>query len=607
MCGIVGYIGNKRANEVLINGLLKLEYRGYDSAGLAVIENKKIVCLKNIGRVNNLYNIKGIKDLESTIGIAHTRWATHGKPSQINAHPQLDSSNTFAVVHNGIIENYNEIKEKLINEGYKFVSQTDTEVIPNLISHYMKTEKNLLKATHKACQEFKGSYAIAVISKDEPDKIVTAKKDSPMVIGVSKNEKFIASDMQAILEHTKDIYLLEDGEFAEVTRDSLKFFDANLNEETKKIEKIEWDENSSSKNGYEDYMLKEIFEQPRAIKETIRSRLNQDGECRFEELDFSKNDLQNINKIKIVACGTAMHAGLVAEKTFESLLNIETEVEIASEFRYKNPIIDEKTLAIFISQSGETADTIASLKLAKRKHCKTISISNVYGSSITRVADYSIYTHAGPEIAVASTKAYTSQVMLLEILAIHFANILGREEELTKKLKKDLLKLPEAIEETLKCTEEIKQIASDVYKEKDIFFIGRGIDYPVTLEASLKLKEISYIHSEAYPAGELKHGPIALIENGITVVGIITDKSLVEKTISNIQEVATRGAKIILVTNQNIKNTNFYRTIKLPSVNKMISPIISVIPMQLFAYYVAKLKNLDVDKPRNLAKSVTVE
>ena len=607
MCGIVGYIGDRKANKVLINGLLKLEYRGYDSAGIAVLENNNIVCIKNVGRVGGLQKKEGINDLDSTIGIAHTRWATHGKPSEINAHPHLDCTGKFAVVHNGIIENYNELKTKLIDEGYTFVSQTDTEVIPNLINYYYKEEKDLLKATYRACKDFKGSYAIEVVSSIEPDKIIVARKDSPIVIGVNGDEKFVASDIPAVLEYTKNFYLINDGEFVELTRNSIKFYDKDFKEIKKEIAKIEWDERAGSKDGYEDYMIKEIYEQPKAIRETIGSRLKEDEKCEFTDLNFDKEFLKSINKIKIVACGTAMHAGLVAEKVFEKLLRIETEVEVASEFRYNDTIIDEKTLSIFISQSGETADTIAALKLAKKNHSKTIAISNVIGSSITREADYTIYTHAGPEIAVASTKAYTSQVVLLEILAIYFAEILEKDEKKVKELKDDILGLPKKVEETLKNEEQIKELAKNIVDKKDVFFIGRGIDYTVSLEDSLKLKEVSYIHSDAYAAGELKHGPIALIENGVPVIATMTDEKLVKKSISNLQEVITRGAKAIVVTNQDLKEYNFENVIQIPRVNKLLSPVISVIPMQLFAYYVAKYKNIDVDKPRNLAKSVTVE
>lgn len=607
MCGIVGYIGKNKASEILINGLLKLEYRGYDSAGIAVIEDKNIVCKKDVGRVKNLYNLEGINDLNGTIGIAHTRWATHGKPSRTNAHPHLDTFNTFAVVHNGIIENYNELKEELINKGYKFYSQTDSEVIPNLVNYYYKEEHDLLKAVNRACKDLKGSYAIEVISKDEPDKIVVARKDSPMVIGIANDQKFIASDIPAVLEYTKDFYLLADGEFVELTRDQINFYDQDLNKIEKKTERIEWSETASSKEGYEDYMLKEIYEQPKAIRETIGSRLKQNEKCQFDDIEIDKKYLKSINKIRIVACGTAMYAGLVAQNTFEKLLSIDTEVEVASEFRYRDPLINEKTLAIFVSQSGETADTIAALKLAKRKGCKTISVTNVLGSSITREADYTIYTHAGPEIAVASTKAYTSQVVLLELLAIYFAEVLEVANEEVEALKSSILELPKKIEETLKVEEEIKELAKEIYQQRDVFFIGRGIDYTATREASLKLKEISYIHSDAYQAGELKHGPIALIENGITVIGIISDKKLLKKSVSNLQEVITRGANVVVVTNKNLSKYNFKRVIEVPETNKLISPILTVIPMQLLAYYVAKAKKLDVDKPRNLAKSVTVE
>lgn len=607
MCGIVGYIGKNKANEILINGLLKLEYRGYDSAGIAVVENKEIVCKKDMGRVRNLYNLEGINELKSTIGIAHTRWATHGKPSKVNAHPHLDNYNMFAVVHNGIIENYNELKEELVEKGYKFYSQTDTEVIPNLVNYYYNEEKDLLKAVNNTCKDLKGSYAIEVISKDEPDKIIVARKDSPMVIGIAGDDKFIASDIPAVLEYTRDFYLLADGEFVELTRDKIEFYDENLNKIDKKIEKIEWSEKASSKEGYEDYMLKEIYEQPKAIRETIGSRLKENEKCQFDDLGLDKNYLQSINKIKIVACGTAMYAGLVAKNTFERLLKIDTEVEVASEFRYRDPLIDEKTLAIFISQSGETADTIAALKLAKHKKCKTISVTNVIGSSITREAHYTIYTHAGPEIAVASTKAYTSQVVLLELLAIYFAEVLEISSEEVRNLKNDIQELPKKVEEALKTEEEVKELANEIYEQQDVFFIGRGIDYTVTREASLKLKEISYIHSDAYQAGELKHGPIALIENGITVIGIISDKKLVKKSVSNLQEVITRGANAIVVTDKDLSKYNFKKIIKVPETNKLLSPILTVIPMQLLAYYVAKAKKLDVDKPRNLAKSVTVE
>ena len=612
MCGIVGYIGNKKAVPVLINGLRSLEYRGYDSAGLSVLENNKIVVMKDKGRVANLEQIEGIHDLTSSIGIAHTRWATHGKPSKENSHPHMDNSEQFVVVHNGIIENYHELREFLAEKGYHFLSQTDTEVIPNLIHYYythgITDDDKFLRAVKSAVDDLKGSYAIEVISKLHPDRIVVVRKDSPLVIGKGKNENFIASDIPAILAHTKDFYLLDDNEYATVYQDHVQFFDNTLMEHTKAIKNIEWDATAAEKNGYEDYMLKEIYEQPNAIRETIGSRFKLGEKCSFDDIDISKEYLSKINKIWIVACGTAMHAGLVGKNALEKLCRIPTEVDIASEFRYRDPIVDDKTLCIYISQSGETADTIAALKLAKSKGAKTLAVSNVIGSSITREADYTIYTHAGPEIAVASTKAYTSQVVLMVILAMYFAEILGTcSDNEIECLKSDVLDLPSKIETVLDDVENIEKFAKKVYTEHDMYFLGRGIDYNVSLEGSLKLKEISYIHSEAYAAGELKHGPIALIENDVTVIGILTDPNLIEKSISNIQEVITRGAKTLIVTNQKLPNASFDYVVNLPETNHLISPILSVIPLQLFAYYIAKNKGLDVDKPRNLAKSVTVE
>lgn len=612
MCGIVGYIGTKKASPILINGLIRLEYRGYDSAGISTIEKDYLSIMKDQGRVKNLYNLKGIDDLEGTIGIAHTRWATHGKPSKKNSHPHMDNSKTFSVVHNGIIENFNELKDFLIKNGYTFYSETDTEIIPNLIHYYYEKEtgndiSKFLKAVKNACLDFKGSFALEIICKDYPDNMIVVRKDSPIVIGKGDEENYISSDIPAILSFTRNFYLLNDLEFAVLSRNDISFYDSKLNPINKEIKNIEWNASSAEKDGFEDFMLKEIYEQPTAIRETIGARLSENAKCEFEELNFTKDYLKSINKIYIVACGTAMHAGLVAKHSLEKLCKIQTEVDIASEFRYRDPLLDEKTLCIFISQSGETADTIAALKLSKEKGAKTIAISNVIGSSITREAHYSICTHAGPEIAVASTKAYTSQVILLTILSIYFAEILEVNNSKIDTLKKDILELPKKIEDTLKVSKNIESFAKKVYQEKDIFFLGRGIDETVAKEGSLKLKEISYIHSESYAAGELKHGPIALIEKGITVIGIMTDKNLVEKTISNIHEVITRGAKTLIVTNQNIDNKMFEEVINIPSTNTLISPILSIIPLQLFSYYIAKEKGLDVDKPRNLAKSVTVE
>lgn len=611
MCGIVGYIGEKKAKPILINGLLRLEYRGYDSAGIATVENGSIMNVKNKGRVSELENIETINNLKGTIGIGHTRWATHGKPSSTNSHPHMDNSNSFSVVHNGIIENYADLREFLKSHGYTFFSETDTEVIPNLIHYYFKDSKEtgskkFLKAVVDACNMLKGSFAIEVLSSNYPDNMIVVRKDSPLVIGKGIGESYISSDIPAILSFTKDFYLLNDFEFAYMSRDSIEFFDKDLNKINKEVKNITWDAGAAEKDGYADFMLKEINEQPKSIRETIGSRIVPNSKTVFPDLDLTKEYLETVNKVFIIACGTAMHAGLSGKTLIESLCEIPVEVEAASEFRYRNPIINDKTLCIFVTQSGETADTIAALKLAKSKGAKTLAVSNVVGSSITREADYTVYTHAGPEIAVASTKAYTSQITLLAILAIHFAEVLEKNLEKCEELKNDILLLPNQVEETLKTAEQIKTFAQKVYKEKDMFFIGRGADYTVALEGSLKLKEISYIHSEAYPSGELKHGPIALIENDVTVISVLTNRLLVEKSISNIQEVVTRGAKTFIVTNQEL-NHEFDEIIRIPKTNSVISPILSIIPLQLLAYYISKEKGLDVDKPRNLAKSVTVE
>ena len=606
MCGIVGYIGTQKAVPILLDGLTKLEYRGYDSAGISTIENSKITITKDKGRVKNLSELLKNSNSTSTIGIAHTRWATHGKPSKTNSHPHTDNTNKFSVVHNGIIENYTDIKKFLMDNGYKFISETDTEVIPNLISYYYASGNDFLKSVNLTCNDLEGSYAIEVLCEDFPDRIIVAKKDSPLVIGTSKNSNYIASDIPAVLSYTKDFYLLEDGDIVEIYTNKLNFYDKDLNPIKKKIEKISWDASAIEKNGYDDFMLKEINEQVVSIRETIGFKLNKEN-IELDNISLSKDFLSNINKIFIVACGTAMHAGLAVKSIFENLCQIPVEVDMASEFRYRNPLVNEHTLAIFISQSGETADTIQALKLAKEKGATTLALSNVIGSSITREADLYIYTHAGPEIAVASTKAYTAQVVLLNIIALYIAQTLETvDNDTIEEIKKQILLLPSKVEETLEDDTIIKKLADDIYDVKDTFFIGRGIDYPVAMEGSLKLKEISYIHSEAYAGGELKHGPIALVENNFPVIGIMTDKKLLEKSESNLQEVISRGAKTIVITNQKI-DKKFDYVIEIPEINKYLSPILSVIPLQLLSYYISKKKGLDVDKPRNLAKSVTVE
>ncbi len=602
MCGIVGYIGNNLSKKILLNGLTNLEYRGYDSAGISILSNGNIHTLKTKGRVKDLIDLSNLDKVDGYCGIAHTRWATHGEPSDINSHPHNNQNNTFSVVHNGIIENYSDLKNFLVSKNYKFISQTDTEVIPNLIDYYYKEGNDFLHSVYKACKHLKGSYAICVISSIFPDKIIVARKSSPLVLGKGINENFIGSDIPALLEYTKYFYFINDNEFAEVLKNNIIFYDENLSKIEKKCKEINIDFSQINKNGYDDYMLKEIYEQPKSIFRTLNN-LN------FENLNITKEYLKSLKKIYIIACGTAMHAGLVSKTLIENLCKINVEVDLASEFRYRNPIIDSNTLAIFISQSGETADTIAALELAKVSNAQTIAVTNVPESSITRIADKVLYTSAGPEIAVASTKAYTSQISLMSYFSLYLAKLLNSiNDDLLKELETDLNNIPNKIKELFdNLDSQIKAIAKKIYLEKDIYYIGRGLDYYVALEGALKLKEISYIHAEAYASGELKHGAIALIENNTTVISIITNPLLVEKSISNIQEVISRGAKTIIITNQSLNKNEFNHIIKIPEINSYLSPILSIIPLQLLAYHIAKLKKLDVDKPRNLAKSVTVE
>ena len=603
MCGIVGYVGKNMAAPKLIKGLKTLEYRGYDSAGIAVIKDDTILVVKDKGRIAQLESILDYGDVTGNIGIAHTRWATHGVPSKENAHPHMDQNKHFAVVHNGIIENYLELKNKLIREGFHFTSETDTEVIPVLMEYYYEQESDVLKAFQLTLNDLRGSYGILVVSSLLPDTILVAKRNSPLVVGAGEDGIYVASDIPAILEYTRDFYFLEDDERA-IIKENITFYDKNFKQIHKESKHVDWQLDAANKNGYEDYMLKEIHEQPEALKNTLNGVITLNEPVRFRDFVFDSKYLKNIKHIYIVACGTAMHAGLVGKWAIEKLCEIPVTVEVASEFRYHDPLIDEHHLCIFISQSGETADTIAALKLARGKHAKTLAISNVFESSITREADYTLYTHAGPEIAVASTKAYTSQVGLIVALAIYISEILDKNKELGQTLKKELIKLPELMNQVLKQGEEYKEIAKKMVHEQDLFYIGRGNDYHIALEGSLKLKEISYIHSEAYPAGELKHGPIALIDSGTFVFGIITDEVTCEKTLSNLEEVKSRGAHIILLTNQNIKEEDM---ILIPKIHPIISPILAIIPLQFIAYYISKEKGLDVDKPRNLAKSVTVE
>ncbi|MGL5150684.1 MAG: glutamine--fructose-6-phosphate transaminase (isomerizing) [Clostridium sp.] len=608
MCGIVGYIGNGQATPFLIEGLKKLEYRGYDSSGVAILNSNEILVRKAKGRLSVLEESIKEQSLLGSIGIGHTRWATHGEPSNVNSHPHTSSTGEVSVVHNGIIENYIELREFLIEKGYEFKSQTDTEVIPNLVNYFY--EGNLLDAVIKASKLLRGSYAIAVIVKSEPDKIIAVRKDSPMIVGVGDDEYFIASDIPAVLNKTRNIYLLEDKEFVELKKEGITIFNSNKEKIDKNIFKVTWSEDAAEKGGYEHFMLKEIHEQPKALRDTISSRVSMENGVFFDNFNISKDELENIDRIFIVACGTAYHAGLIGKQVIERLAKIPVEVDIASEFRYRSPLISSKSLMITLSQSGETADTLAAVKLAKHSGARVIAITNVVGSTISREANDVIYTMAGPEIAVASTKAYTTQVLVMYLIGILF----GKNREMIDKKEEnnyiqELMLLSDKVERILSQKDKIKIISREISREKDLFYLGRGLDYALAMEASLKLKEISYIHSEAYAGGELKHGTIALIEKGTKVICILNQKELKEKMISNIVEIKSRGAYVIGVCYEEEKNVGsiFDEILTIPDTMDLFAPILSVVTLQLLAYYVSLSKGLDVDKPRNLAKSVTVE
>ncbi|MDY7062451.1 MAG: glutamine--fructose-6-phosphate transaminase (isomerizing) [Sarcina ventriculi] len=608
MCGIVGYVGEREAIEVLVNGLSKLEYRGYDSAGVAVIEDKQIKVKKCKGRLKNLEAKLKEKPLIGNIGIGHTRWATHGEPSDINSHPHSNETITISVVHNGIIENYAQLKQWLKDKGYKFSSETDTEVIPNLLDYYYAGD--LLDAVIKVTSKLEGSYAIGVMCNNEPDKVVAVRKDSPLIVGVGKDEYFIASDIPAILNYTRDVYYLDDKEFVVLDKKGVSIYSEDREVINKDISHITWSVDAAEKDGYEDFMLKEIHEQPKAIRDTMKSRIVLNNPINLDDIKLTKEDLDKIDRIYIVACGTAYNAGIIGKNVIEKLARISVETDIASEFRYKDPIITKDTLVIVLSQSGETADTLAVLRDSKAKGARTIAVTNVVGSSIAREAHNVLYTWAGPEIAVASTKAYVTQLIILYSIALHLADLretISNEE--IEKIKTEMLLLPDKVQRILDNKEEIQKFASKHYNEKDMYFLGRGMDYGVAMEAALKLKEISYIHSEAYAGGELKHGTIALIEKGIVVVALFTQEKLVDKMVSNIQEVLTRGAEVLGVMCEKDSNNKelIESKIIIPDTLDILTPVLSVVPLQLFAYYVSKARGLDVDKPRNLAKSVTVE
>lgn len=608
MCGIVGYLGNKKASEILVDGLSKLEYRGYDSAGIAVMEDGNIDVQKCKGRLANLEEKLTNHVLNGTMGIGHTRWATHGEPSDVNSHPHVNGDETIAVVHNGIIENYLVLREWLASQGYKFQSQTDTEVIPHLVDYYY--EGDLLDAVMKTVKRMEGSYAIGVVCKNEPNKLIAVRKDSPLIVGIGEGESFIASDIPAVLNHTRDIYLLEDNEFVVIDENGVKIFNGNKEEIKRDIFHVTWDADSAEKGGYEHFMLKEIHEQPKAVKDTLTSRITIGEKVKLDNIKITKEEIENINRVYIIACGTAYHAGVVGKSILEKIVKIPVEIDVASEFRYREPIIDENTLMIVLSQSGETADTLAALRLAKANKARVLAITNVVGSSIAREADDVLYTWAGPEIAVASTKAYVTQLITLYIVSLYFAEMKNtmKTNEI-EKIKHELLNLSEKITEILKHEETIKKIAEGMKDSNDMYYLGRGLDYAVAMEGSLKTKEISYMHSEAYAAGELKHGTIALIEEGIPVIALATQEHLFEKTVSNVREVTTRGAKVlgIAMEGHDYIEKVVDDVIYIPRVMPILAPVLSVIPLQLFSYYVAKARGCDIDKPRNLAKAVTVE
>jgi glucosamine--fructose-6-phosphate aminotransferase (isomerizing) len=608
MCGIVGFIGKKDASSILIEGLSKLEYRGYDSAGVAIFDGEKINITKCKGRLLNLEKKLEETPLKGTLGIGHTRWATHGEPSDLNSHPHSNEDETISVVHNGIIENYIHIREWLISKGYKFASETDTEVIPHLVDYFYKGD--LVDAVMKASAKMEGSYAIGVICSKEPDKIVAVRKDCPLIVGLGKEEFFIASDIPAILNHTRDIYLLNDKEFVVMTKDGVKLLSQDGEEIKRDVYHVTWSADAAEKGGFEHFMIKEIHEQPKAIKDTMTSRVMLGKPITLDKITITKEQIENIDKIYIVACGTAYHAGIVGKYVIEKLARIPVEVDVASEFRYRDPILNERTLMIVISQSGETADTLAALREAKAKGARVIAATNVVGSSVSREADDVLYTWAGPEIAVASTKAYVTQLIAMYIIALFFAeNKKTLSEAEIEEIKKEMLILPEKAKEVLENKEIIQKFASKTYMHKDMFFLGRGLDYAVAMEGSLKLKEISYIHSEAYAGGELKHGPIALIEKGTIVIAGATQERLFDKMVSNIKEVKTRGANVLGIAfeGHNEIEKTVDSAIYIPKVNDVLAPVVSVIPLQLLSYYMAIQKGCDVDKPRNLAKSVTVE
>ncbi len=608
MCGIVGYIGKSDGQKFVLNGLEKLEYRGYDSSGIVTVSDNRLHLTKKKGRLQVLRDELEQHPLRGHLALGHTRWATHGAPSDVNAHPHTDEKGEFAIVHNGIIENYMELKHDLQEKGHHFLSDTDTEVIAHLLAEY--DTGNLLDTVYEVKKHLQGAYALGIVSKNEPDTLIAVRKESPLIIGVGKEENFIASDIPAILEHTRDVYFIENGEVVVLTKDNVTIFDENRNLVTREVKHIDWDMSAATKAGYPHFMLKEIHEQPQAIRDTVKHRLQQDGTVSLGDVAWTKELLQDIHKIYIVACGTAYNAGRVGKVALERLTGIPVETDLASEFRYRDPFVNEHTLLILVSQSGETADTLAALREGKRKGARIFSVTNVIGSSIARESDDVFYTWAGPEIAVASTKAYTTQLVAFYLIAMNMALLLGKMERSEyDRLLTEILALSDKIELMLKKESDIKQIADSIKDKNAVFYLGRNMDYNSALEGALKLKEISYIFTEAFAAGELKHGTIALIEEGTPVITIATQTALLDKTFSNMQEVKARGAHLIAFTRESATTicNEADVTVTIPECPDLLMPVVSIVPAQLLAYYTSVLKGNDVDKPRNLAKSVTVE
>ena len=609
MCGIVGFVGSGNAKEKIINGLKRLEYRGYDSAGIALPINGKIEIKKHVGEIKNLEKIIGDPGFDSNMGIGHTRWATHGAPSDLNAHPHANGDNTIAIVHNGIIENYQEIRERLIKEhGIKFRSETDSEVIAHLIGVYY--EGDLLAAVNRAVSEMRGAYAVCAIAAAEPDKIVAVRKDAPLVAGIGKGCNFIASDIPALLKYVKEVYFIENNETVVLTKDDITIYDENGRKVKRDVFHVTWDADAAEKEGYEHFMLKEIHEQPKGRSETLLRRINDDGSVNLDGISMTKEDIEGFNKVYIVACGTAYHAGLVGKLVIEKMAKLPVEVDVASEFRYRDPFVDEHTLFIAISQSGETLDTLAALREAKRKGARVLSVVNVVGSSVARESDDVFYTWAGPEIAVASTKAYTTQLICMYLIGLYMGSTRGTvEKEFYDRILGELKQLPEKVEKILDQENRIASIARKYYRREQVFFIGRGLDSGVSYEGSLKLKEISYINSFAIAAGELKHGTIALMEPDTLVFALATQDFLYEKMVSNVEEIKARGARVIGLAKEGRTEIEKVadEVIYIPDCADEVSPVLSVIPLQIFAYYVAKERGCNIDKPKNLAKSVTVE